>query len=117
MDTNKSITWHKIAENLTDIIFSDTGLAEIQVEERKICVAMYQNKLHACTNKCPHAGANMANGRVDALGNIVCPLHKYKFALKNGYNTSGEGYKLTTFPTQITPDGVYVGLPAISFIN
>jgi nitrite reductase/ring-hydroxylating ferredoxin subunit len=116
MESKKNFTWHKIAETLADINVSENGLAEIQVEERKICIAIYQNSLYACTNKCPHAGANMAESYIDGLGNIVCPLHKYKFTLKNGYNTSGEGYKLKTYPIQITPDGVYVSIPNVSFI-
>ncbi len=66
--------------------------------------------LHAFAALCPHAGAPMCEGWVDGLGRIVCPLHKYRFDPKNGRNTSGEGYKLFTYPIELREDGAYVGL-------
>ena len=47
---------------------------------------------------------------MDALGNIVCPLHRYKFSIKNGRNTSGEGYFLKTFAIEVREDGIFVGI-------
>lgn len=36
--------------------------------------------------KCPHEGADLANGYVDHDGNLVCPKHSWKFNLKDrGY--------------------------------
>jgi 3-phenylpropionate/trans-cinnamate dioxygenase ferredoxin subunit len=50
----------------------------------------------------------MANGQIDALGNIICPLHRYKFSLVNGRNVSGEGYHLKTWKVAWREDGVWV---------
>ena len=44
------------------------------------------------------------------IGNIVCPLHRYKFSLTNGRNTSGEGFYMKTFPVEMREEGLYVGL-------
>lgn len=55
----------------------------------------------------------MADGYVDALGNIVCPLHRYRFNPFNGRNTSGEGYYLKTFLTEEREDGLYVNIPQL----
>jgi nitrite reductase/ring-hydroxylating ferredoxin subunit len=71
---------------------------------------MQGGRVLACAHKCPHAGGAMADGFVDALGNIVCPLHRYKFSLQNGRNTSGEGYYLKTHPVQLRENGVFVGI-------
>ncbi|NJM52749.1 MAG: Rieske 2Fe-2S domain-containing protein [Blastocatellia bacterium] len=49
---------------------------------QKICIALHNGELHACAAKCPHASGKMAEGHIDSLGNIVCPLHRYKFNLK-----------------------------------
>jgi 3-phenylpropionate/trans-cinnamate dioxygenase ferredoxin subunit len=84
--------WYKVAENMNDISFNANGLAEIDINGKTICLAKHHNQLFACTQKCPHAGGILADGHLDALGNLVCPLHKYKFSLKNGRNISGEGY-------------------------
>jgi nitrite reductase/ring-hydroxylating ferredoxin subunit len=52
----------------------------------------------------------MAAGWIDPLGNVVCPLHRYKFNIINGRNTTGEGYYLKTYPLRIDENGVYVEL-------
>jgi nitrite reductase/ring-hydroxylating ferredoxin subunit len=52
----------------------------------------------------------MAEGFIDASGNIVCPLHHYKFHLKNGYNVSGEGYKIKVYKVEQRDNGVFIGL-------
>lgn len=102
--------WHKIAENISEISFNANNLAEIEVNGKTLCLAKYNNQLFACTQKCPHAGALLAAGHLDALGNLICPLHKYKFSLKNGRNVSGEGYYLKNFPVEAREDGLYVNI-------
>lgn len=102
--------WYKVAEHPDEIDWSASGLAEIQVNGKMVCVARVGDVLFGCAHKCPHAGGHMADGYIDALGNIVCPLHRYKFNLQNGRNVSGEGYYLKTYPVEIREDGVYVGM-------
>jgi nitrite reductase/ring-hydroxylating ferredoxin subunit len=107
---HKKYTWHKIADDVTDISFSENNLQEIEVAGKKICIALNNDILKACASKCPHAGGNMSNGYVDALGNIVCPLHRYKFSLDNGRNISGEGYFLKTYPIEKRENGIFIGI-------
>jgi 3-phenylpropionate/trans-cinnamate dioxygenase ferredoxin subunit len=104
-------SWHKIAESIEEIRFSTNGLAEIEVNGKKLCVALHNDHLFACTQKCPHAGGILAEGYIDALGNIVCPLHRYKFNPQNGRNISGEGYFLKTFKVEVREEGVFVNIP------
>jgi 3-phenylpropionate/trans-cinnamate dioxygenase ferredoxin subunit len=101
-------TWHKIADDISEIIFNANGLAEIEINGKIICLAKHSDQLFACTQKCPHAGGILTDGHLDALGNLVCPLHKYKFSLKNGRNISGEGYYLKTFKTEVRQNGVFI---------
>ncbi len=100
--------WHKIADNITEINFNANGLAELEIKGKTICLAKHNNNLFACTQKCPHAGGLFANGHLDALGNLVCPLHKYKFNLSNGRNISGEGYYLKTFSIEERQNGIFI---------
>ena len=106
-------TWHKIANTPAEIPFSTEGLAEIDVHGKKICIAMHNETITACAATCPHAGGTLAEGYLDALGNITCPLHSYKFSLQNGRNISGEGYFLKTFPIELKVDGIYVGIEVV----
>jgi nitrite reductase/ring-hydroxylating ferredoxin subunit len=106
----KKYTWHKIADSAAEINFGDHNLAAVEVNGKNICIARNGEKLQACSNKCPHASGTMSEGFMDAVGNIVCFNHRYKFSLENGRNTSGEGYHLKIYPIVEKEDGIYVGI-------
>ena len=108
--STKNLHWHKIADHIGKINFSGNGLAEITILGKKYCVAIHQENLYACAQKCPHAGGILAEGYLDALGNIVCPIHRYKFNPVTGRNVSGEGFHLKTYPIENRPDGVFIGI-------
>jgi nitrite reductase/ring-hydroxylating ferredoxin subunit len=116
MLTTQGPGWHKIADNISEINFNANGLAEMNINGKTICLAKYNNQLFACIQKCPHAGALLAHGHIDAIGNIVCALHKYKFSFKNGRNISGEGYHLKTFNVEQNEDGVFVCIEDSGFL-
>ncbi|MES2893861.1 MAG: Rieske 2Fe-2S domain-containing protein [Bacteroidota bacterium] len=113
----KKYTWHKIAESLEAMHFAESNIIEETIAGRKICLVLHNDEITACSQTCPHAGGKLSAGYVDAAGNIVCPLHRYKFNLKNGRNVSGEGYYLKTFPVEIRPAGVFVGFEENNFFN
>lgn len=106
----KPLTWHKIASHLNELDFPPNNIAITEVNSKKICIARVNDTAFAFAYKCPHAGGILADGYIDALGNVVCPLHRYKYDMKTGRNVSGEGYYLKHWPVEIREDGVYVGI-------
>jgi len=104
------MTWHKIADHITELDFADNNIAIAEMDGKKICVAKFKENVFAFAYKCPHAGGLLADGYIDALGNVVCPLHRYKYDMKNGRNVSGEGYYLKNWPVEMRDDGIYVGM-------
>jgi nitrite reductase/ring-hydroxylating ferredoxin subunit len=114
---HKTYKWYKIANTIEEIGFSSDGLVEVEVNGRKVCIALKNETLFACAAKCPHAGGNMSHGYVDALGNIVCPLHRYKFSLENGRNISGEGYFLKNYPLEVRTNGIFIGFEETSMFS
>jgi len=92
-------------------------MAEIAADGKMICIAKYEDQLFAFAQKCPHASGLLSQGFIDPLGNVVCPLHHYKYSIKNGRNVSGEGYYLKHWPVENRDDGIYVGLEEKSFFN
>lgn len=114
---DKKYTWHKVVDSIGEIEFSSNGTAELLVAGKTICVILKNGNLHACTQKCPHAGGLLSEGFVDVSGNIVCPLHRYKFSLHNGRNISGEGYFLKIYPIEIRGEAVFVGFEENSLFN
>lgn len=107
--TGKQYTWHKIGDHIIDLDFADNNIAVTEVRGKKICIGKHNHVVFAFAYKCPHAGGFLADGYIDALGNVVCPLHRYKFNMENGCNTSGEGYFLKHWPVEIRETGVFVG--------
>ena len=113
----KKYKWYKIADDLYEIKFSENGLAEWEVNGKKICLSLFKEELCATALKCPHAGGNLSHGYLDATGNVVCPLHRYKFSCKTGRNVSGEGFYLKTYPVEKRLDGYYVGIEESGIFN
>lgn len=101
--------WH-IVKGLSISVIEENKPLEVVVENKTVGIMRIGYKLYAFAATCPHAGARLCDGWTDAMGKIVCPLHKYRFDPKNGYNSSGEGYKLKTYPIEIKQGDIYIGL-------
>ena len=112
MSLLKKYKWHKVSAEAAAAIVNlppgDIGLVE--VEGKKICITRFRDAWYGFAHSCPHAGGLMNEGYQDGEGNVVCPVHHYAFSLRNGHNTSGEGYKIKTYPVESREDGLYVGL-------
>lgn len=104
----KKYKWYKIAEHISEIEFGPNNIATTEVSGKKICIGKINNGLFAFAYKCPHAGGLLADGYIDVLGNVVCPIHRYKFNISTGRNASGEGYYLKHWPAEQREDGIYV---------
>ncbi len=107
----KEDNWVQVALHINELDFGDNHIAIVHIGRKKICIGRYKDALFAFAHTCPHAGGMMSDGYIDALGNVVCPLHRYKFCMSNGRNVSGEGYYLKHWPVQQTEDGIFVNIP------
>ncbi len=104
----KKYNWHKIADVKEELAWQTNGMMQIEVSGKKVCLIRGKD-ITACAANCPHASGILADGYLDPLGNIVCPVHRYKFNPHNGRNVSGEGYFLKTYPIESRSDGIYIG--------
>jgi 3-phenylpropionate/trans-cinnamate dioxygenase ferredoxin subunit len=103
------MSWYKIARDIKDLSFNSNNLVEITVENKVVCIAKQSDQsIRAFAATCPHAGARLVEGYLDALGNMVCPLHHYKFEMSKGRNCSGEGYILRIYPLEWREDGIFI---------
>jgi 3-phenylpropionate/trans-cinnamate dioxygenase ferredoxin subunit len=108
--TDKKYSWYKIADHVHEIDFAANNIAVVELNGKKICIGKHNDIVFAFAYKCPHAGGILADGYIDAAGNVVCPLHRYKYSLQNGRNVSGEGYYLKHWPVELRNDGVFAGI-------
>lgn len=105
-----SKNWHKVAENEAELNWQDNHMCLVQAGGKTITLARFNGQLSAFAHTCPHASGIMADGYINAAGQVTCPLHRYRFNINNGRNTSGEGYFLKTYPIESRPDGIYIGI-------
>lgn len=87
--------WHPITDSLPE----EGKVKRIDVAGKAVCVGKQGGKWYAVDDFCPHAGISLGSGFCNAQGDVVCPMHHIAFDMKDGRNTTGEGYRpLTTFP-------------------
>ena len=99
---------YKIADNVRDLHFPGSGILKIRLGEKDICLIKKDDELFACAARCPHAGGDLSAGYTDYRGNIVCPVHNFKFSFKNGRQSTGEDYRLKVYSAETSEEGVYV---------
>jgi nitrite reductase/ring-hydroxylating ferredoxin subunit len=64
-------------------------------------------RIFGVQNSCPHQGGQLCNGWLDS-GEVVCPLHGYKFNLQNGLCSTDPRLKIKVFKLVAHGDGVTV---------
>ena|ERR1700733_1425130 len=106
----KKYNWIKIAGNESEIVLNTESLGIVEANGEKICVCKFGNQWFGFSLNCPHAGAMLCEGYVDKDANVVCPVHSYRFSIKNGRNAEGEDYRLKTYPVECRRDGVFIGI-------
>jgi nitrite reductase/ring-hydroxylating ferredoxin subunit len=105
----KRYTWIKIAKSESELVLNRESIGTLEVNGQKLCISKFDNRWFAFASICPHAGAPLSEGYVDEEANVVCPVHSYRFSIKNGRNAEGEEYRLRTHPVECRPEGVFIG--------
>jgi 3-phenylpropionate/trans-cinnamate dioxygenase ferredoxin subunit len=101
--------WFK-AEGISAAALEENKIIELLIADKRVALVKKQQDLFAFAATCPHAGAPFCTAWLNASGQIVCALHKYRFNPANGHNVSGEGYKLKTYPIEVRNDEIFIGL-------
>jgi nitrite reductase/ring-hydroxylating ferredoxin subunit len=95
--------WIKVDVQVPNVDF----IKGIQVGQKALCLVRHQGELFATENRCPHAGGILSGGWCEN-GNLVCPVHRYQYSLKNGRGAEGQGDYVYTYPVEERADGLYV---------
>ena len=68
----------------------------VRLDRDEVAVFKHQGQLCAIQNTCPHEGGQLCKGWIEE-GEVVCPLHGYKFDLKTGACSTDPKLKAQTF--------------------
>lgn len=75
----------------------------------RICLARIDETFYAVGDKCSHNGESLSKGKINFIGEIVCPWHGYRFSLKSG--RCAENYPdLPTYPIMENEEGFFIGI-------
>ena len=80
----------------------------VVIGDLKICLARHQDVLYAIQDRGPHAKASLSTGKVNARGEIVCPLHNYCYDLETGREYQEKTADATVWRIENREDGVYL---------
>lgn len=92
-------------------IISEKSIKKVLVGEKNIAVTRIGSDFYAFQSFCPHRGASLIEGSINASNEIICPLHQYRFDIKSGQVKAGSCQDLEIYPTDLTDQGLEIILP------
>lgn len=104
--------WYKVFDSTEEMAtkIPENTLKKADVNGRKICLINKNGRLLAVSDQCPHRKASLSQGKLNYFNEIICPLHEYRFDLKSGRETEERCDDLTTYPTEVRAEGIFIGI-------
>jgi nitrite reductase/ring-hydroxylating ferredoxin subunit len=99
--TGEAEARQRIAENRGQLVVIGTA---------RICLARYGNRFFAVQDACTHNSESLSKGKINHLGEVICPWHGYRFELKTGRACDSSCSDLVTYPLKIDESGFFIGL-------
>ncbi len=104
--------WIKVFDNL-ELAFekiSKNQSVRVKIGSRNLSMGRFNDNLYAIDDRCPHNGESLSKGRINFLGEIICPWHNYRFHLHSGRECQERTKDLKTYPVDINEKGVFIKL-------
>lgn len=89
-------------------LLPDKRIKKIILGNKALAILRNGENFFAFDTQCPHRGASLLQANINGLGEIICPLHQYRFDLKTGQVRSGYCSDLPIFPVRLSEDGIFI---------
>ncbi len=86
-------------------------IKKLAAGEKRLGVLRIGELIHVFDSQCPHRGADLSQANINGAGEIIYPLHQYRFELKTGDVRSGYCASLPIYRNELTESGLYIYLP------
>ena len=73
-------------------------------------MVQHGGKFFAVQDSCSHNGESLSKGKINYLGEVICPWHNYCFDMQSGREISSRSADLKTYPVKIDDDGFFIGV-------
>ncbi len=91
-------------------IFEKKSIRRLRIGDTKLCLAQHNDEYYAFELLCPHQHQPLDEGQITDFGDLVCPLHFYRFSLKTGIETQSRCKDLKTYIIEIKEEGIFIHL-------
>jgi nitrite reductase/ring-hydroxylating ferredoxin subunit len=88
----------------------ENGRLIIRIGERKLCLVLHKDSFHVFDHLCPHNKHSLFEGIINFQSEVVCPLHAYRFSLKDGMECEGRTAPLKIHSLGFEEAAVYLYL-------
>ena len=104
--------WYKLFEDKGQLqrALDEQGRRMLRIGERRVCLVEENGEYHVFDNLCPHNKHSLMEGTINYLKEVVCPLHGYRYSLKDGLECEGRSGPLAIHKVEIRAGGVFLGL-------
>lgn len=105
--------WYKLFDTMEEAKQAVPPLQArlVLADELRVCLAHGPDGLRAVADACPHLGVPLSRGKVNYLGEIVCPWHSYRYNLANGQECEERSASVKKYVLEAREDGIYLGIP------
>lgn len=79
----------------------------VHLQGRNFAVYNFEGNFYAIDDECPHKGASLGAGFLE-YGHVICPLHAWRFDIKNGYCFNNPQKPVKTYPTRVVDGWVQI---------
>ncbi len=80
----------------------------VRVNSLEIALFNIKGKIYAIKNRCTHRSGPLIRGFVDATGGVKCPMHGWRFDLRDG--SSERPARATVYATKVENGAIYLSL-------
>lgn len=82
----------------------------IAARGKRICLVLHNNRFFAVQDSCSHKGESLSKGKVNSLGEIICPWHFYRFQLSSGRPSDSVCPDLVTYDVKSSDEGFFIAV-------
>jgi len=103
----KKLTIFSTPEKMEEVL-PENSVKLLKVGDKRICLARTKDGIFAVDDNCTHAKASLSKGFLNQFGEVICPLHNYRFNLKTGDCSESSCPAVKTYPIQREEGGVFI---------
>ena len=85
--------------------------ATFTVGDQLVAVFNCEGQYYAIDDLCPHMGASLGAGQLDADRIVTCPWHAWRFSVCDGTWCDNPRLKINAFKVRVQNDEIQVQLP------